>query len=80
MDGHIRHLADRADIARPCAGSSSEQYCVTGLAEPTPRVLHDVAFNEDTLSILQLKMVFHCKRLPFAAPTNPATPFIHCIG
>src|SRR6266496_1990190 len=58
-NGHIRHRAYGAAVFLIFR---TEEDGVTVLAESSPRIFKDVAFEQNALSILQLKQVLHDER------------------
>src|SRR5438093_6930670 len=58
-DYHIRHSAIRAPVRLILGGQKNGK---TGLAEAAPTVLQHIAFEKNTLCILQFKVIFYYER------------------
>src|SRR5207245_6547641 len=51
-----------------------EQNGEAKLREASPGILHDVAFDQHTSSVLELKMVFYDERVPVLSAHKPGRP------
>src|ERR1039458_10661309 len=76
-DGHIRDLANRAEIA-PVATSlilGRQQDGKARLRETTPTVLHNVAIDQNTLRVFQFEEIFYNEWIPVCSPHVSGLPF-----
>src|SRR6202034_2410596 len=76
-DSHIRGLANRAEIAPVRTGLifRRQQDGKARLRESAPRVVHDVALNQNALCVFQFEEIFDDEWIPVGCTHVPDLPF-----
>ena len=70
-DGHVSDTAKRADIG--CLIFWSQQHCKSPLSESTPTVLHNVAFEQHPLRVLQFEIILDDEGMTVSASDKVGT-------